>query len=96
MTQLSYATSVQNHESKAIFEERLYQLQNALRIMNTGKSQEQPNHQVCNEFENILKQVKAIKCNTPAAIADNCENQSVMSQSNQELKSLKIWARVII
>lgn len=48
MTQLSYATSMQNFESKAIFEERLYQLQNALKLMENSPTE-------CKEFENIVR-----------------------------------------
>ena len=87
MTQLSYATSVQNFESKAIFEERLYQLQNALRMMRNG-----PHEGQCKEFENIVKQVKQIK--SPWDHSDDPE--VVGHRMEADLKSLKIWVRVIL
>ena len=87
MTQLSYATSVQNYETKAIFEERLYQLQNALRMM-----QNQPHEGQCKEFENIIRQVKQIKSTQES----NDEPDIIAQKMQADLKSLKIWVRVIL
>jgi hypothetical protein len=43
-----------------------------------------------------MKQVKAIKSSIPSFSADLGDDLSAVSHSNQDLKSLKIWARVVI
>lgn len=47
--------------------------------MKSNKGPEQGNQQGCNEFENILKHVRAIKCNHPVPMGEYNEDLSVLS-----------------
>jgi hypothetical protein len=85
MSHISMTSSTMNQESKAIYQERLYQLQNAMQRLIEAQSPngDSQGYGSCKEFENIVNQIKNISF-------------SAESLSTMNSRSLKIWAKVVL